>query len=198
MANKDRPFGFEPVGELLRVNYYAVQTAPVINVCINDIVVHGGTSVATPKLGQLSIIEDAQVPDGYANILGVVVATFDEDFNPIQYIAAGRVGNSTIAGYVAVADHPDQMFLAQEDGDTTPIAAASAGFNANLISATLAAPNTHSGISTMEIDSDSAANTAALNVKLINPHPDDTIATAYCRWFVYINEHHYDGTIAGL
>lgn len=200
MSAVDAPFGFQPYGEVLRVNRYAVNTAPTINVCVGDLVVGGGAIVSTPK-GYYGDIADAAVPDGNAGIIGSVVAVEDEDGAPLSYIAATRTGNGTIAGYVMVADHPDQLFIAQEDGATNAIDLAEGQQNADVIGSTLCAPNTSTGISQMQIDSDTAATTAALQVKLIRPHEDDTPAdddNPYCRWICTINEHLYDGTIAGV
>lgn len=200
MSSVDAAFGFVPYGNVLRVQRYAVNTAPTINVAVGDLVLAGGAVVSTPK-GYLMDIVDAAVPDGVATILGAVTAVEDEDGAPLSYIAAARVGNGTIAGYVMVADHPSQIFLAQEDGETNAIDLAEGSMNADMISATLCAPNTHTGMSTQEIDSDTAASTAALQIKLISPHPDDTPANDtnhYCRWICTINEHYYDGTIAGV
>ena len=193
MSSVDAAFGFAPYGPILRTSFYAVQTAPVINVCPNDLVIHGGTMVSTP-FGYMPIIEDSAVPDGNADIVGGVLACFDEDMVPIKYIVATDAGNSTIAGYVLVADHPQQLFMAQEDGTTAAIDLADCGMNANIVSATICGPNTDTGISTQEIASDTISATAALNVRCIRPHEDDTPANdinCHCRWIVQINEHHY-------
>lgn len=200
MNSTDYAFGFIPYGPILRSRIYAVLTAPTINVCINDLVVHGGTGVVTPK-GTKNAIEDGAVPDGNPSFLGGVLSVFNENMEPIQYIAPARVGNGTIAGYVLVADSPDQLYLAQEDGDTNAIDVAEMGQNADIISATLCAPNTTTFMGTQEIDSTSAGTSADLNVKLVEPHMDDTIAdddNPYARWIVQVNEHYYGDTMAGL
>lgn len=199
MSNIDRPFGFQPYGPVLRAQLYAVNTAPTINVYHNDLVRAGGSFVSTPS-GYLLMIEDGSVPDGEANILGSVLAVFDEKFDPVSYIAAGETGNGTIAGYVMVADHPDQLFIAQEDADSNAIDLAEGGMNADIVSVALCAGDTTTGISKQEIDSSSAAVTAALNVKLLHPHFADTPAVdsdVGCRYVVLINEHHYKAAVAG-
>lgn len=203
MASVDAPMGFQVYGECLRERLYAVATAPTIHVYHGDIVLHGGTAIAT-KFGTLPIIEDGAVPDGVADtqkILGAVTAVFDEHMDPVSYIAATEAGDSTVAGYVLVADHPDQLFIAQEDGVTNAIDLAEVGGNADIISVALCAGNTTTGISTQEIDSDTAAATAALDVKLHFPHPDDTVANdtnCHARWIVSINTHFFDGFNAGV
>jgi len=202
MSSVDRPMGLQLWGECLRQTLYAVQTAPVIHVYHGDLVVHGGTSLVT-RFGTMPIIIDAVVPDGTANtqkILGAVTAVFDEDMNPVKYIAATEAGDSTVAGYIMVADHPDQLFLMQEDGETNAITLSETGQNADIISVTICAGNTGTGISTQEINSDSAGATAALDVRLLYPHPDDTAeddTNHYCRWVVVINVPFYDAFHAG-
>lgn len=199
-SSVDAAFGFQPYDSVLRSNLYAVATAPTINIYHNDIVVHGGTGVSTP-IGYLPIIEGGSVPDSDAQILGTVIGIFDEDMVPVKYIAAAEAGNSTIAGYVLVADHPDQMFIAQEDGETNAIDLAEMGNNIDLIAGTLCAGNSNTGIGKMELDSSSAATTEALQFRLIKPFEDDTPAddtNHYARWIVVANEHFYRATQGGI
>lgn len=196
-AGTDAAFGFQPYGPVLRANIYAVATAPTVYIFHNDIVVHGGTGVSTPT-GYLPIIEDGSVPDSDPFILGSVLAVFDENMHPVNYITIAEAGNSTIAGYVLVADHPNQLFIAQEDGDSNAIDAAEMGNNCDLIAGTLCAGNTYTGIGKMELDSSSAGAAAALQFKLIRPHEDDTIdvdATPYNRWIVSVNEHFFHDVV---
>ena len=195
-ASIDAAFGFQPYGNVLRSNLYAVNTAPTIYIMHNDIVVHGGTGVSTP-IGYLPIIEDGSVPDSDTHILGSVLAVFDENMMPAKYIAPATAGNGTIAGYVLVADHPDQLFIAQEDGEANAIDLAEMGNNIDLIANTLCEGDTDTGLSTMELDSSSAATTAALQFRLIKPHEDDTPAddtNHYARWIVAVNEHFFNST----
>lgn len=199
-SSVDAAFGFQPYDSVLRSNLYAVATAPTINIYHNDIVVHGGTGVSTP-IGYLPIIEGGSVPDSDAQILGTVIGIFDEDMVPVKYIAAAEAGNSTIAGYVLVADHPDQMFIAQEDGEANAIDLAEMGNNIDLIAPTLCAGNSNTGIGKMELDSSSAATTEALQFRLIKPFEDDTPAddtNHYARWIVIANEHFYRATQGGI
>jgi len=199
-TNVDRPFGFQVYGELLRTNLYVVTTAPVINVFHNDIIIAEGNFLSTPY-GYMTTIADAAIPASAAPALGSVVSVFDENMYPVKYIAATRVGAGGVAGYVLIADHPMQLFLAQEDADGNAIDLADGSMNADIIATTLALGNTASGISKMEIDSDSAGNGAALMVKLVHPYMYDLPATdtdVGCRYIVQINEHYYGDTIAGI
>jgi hypothetical protein len=198
MAPYDTPFGFIPYGPTLRVNRYAVYTLPTENFSPGDIVSAGGAVVSTPK-GYLMAVEDGSTVDGDPNLLGAVVSVEDEDGLPLAYMAPARVGNGTIAGYLMIADHPDQLFIAQEEG-TTVIAITSGGLNTDIVSTALQAPNTDTGRSTMEIDSSEVATTATLQIKLLRPHEDDIpgVEGEHCRWICTINEHHYGDNYAGL
>jgi len=196
-SGTDAAFGFQPYGPVLRANLYAVPTAPTVYIFHNDIVVHGGSGVSTPQ-GYLPIIEDGSVPDSTAFILGSVLSVYDENMEPALYITIGEVGNSTIAGYVLVADDPNQLYIAQEDGGGNAIDVAEMGNNIDLIAGTFCAGNTYTGIGKMELDSDSAGAAAALQFKLIRPHEDDTIdvdATPYNRWIVSVNEHFFHDVV---
>lgn len=198
-SSSDAPFGFQPYDSVLRANLYAVQTAPTIGVYHFDLVQHGGTALST-KFGVLPIIEDGSVIDGDAQLLGSVIAIFDENMAPAKYIAAAEAGDGTVAGYIMVADHPDQLFLAQEDGATNAIDLNETGYNADVICVALNAGSSTTGLSTQQIDSDSAANTEALQVRLVKPHEDDTVAddsNPYARWVVMINEHFFGATKGG-
>ena len=199
MAAYDAPFGFVPYGPVLRVQRYAVNTAPTVNFSVGDVVSAGGAVVSTPK-GYLMDVDDAANVDGDAALLGAIVSIEDEDGAPLQYMAVARAGNSTIAGYLMIADHPDQLFIAQEDGGDNAIDLDEGSNNADIVSGTVQATGT-TYRSTQQIDSSTADTTAALQIKLIRPHEDDIPAdddNPYCRWVCVINEHYYGDTIAGV
>ena len=193
---KDAAVGFAVWDKLIRQNLYAVVTLPTVGIYLNDTVVHGAAHLATAKGGYLAIVEDANNPDGNPSLLGGVTAIFDEDMDPIKYIVALRAGDDVVAGYVMVADSPDQLFVAQEDSDSNAITLTEGGQNANIVTAS--AGSSVTGISKQEINSNTAAATAALNVKLVRPHPLDTPTEDYCRYVVQLNEHYYGDTMAGI
>lgn len=196
MANVDRPHGFTIWGELLRARLYAVNTAPTINVAVGDMVASGNTGLScTGGNGTLLMIEDANVipstPGDATPLLGVVLQCYDEKMMPCAnapsgYIAAGEVGDGTVAGYILVADHPDQQFEAQADG---AISAADIDLNHEITSATLSAPNSATGISTQEIAAAGSAVTATIPLRLYGQaYPEqDAINAAGCRWICGIN-----------
>ena len=196
MANVDSPHGFKVWGELLRARLYAVNTAPTINVAVGDMVASGNSGLSCTKgNGTLLMIEDANIipatPGDATPLLGVVLACYDENMFPYNnapsgYIAAGEVGDGTVAGYVLVADHPDQQFEAQADGAIT---AANIDLNHEITSATLSAPNSATGISTQEVAAAGSKDTATIPLRLYGQaYPElDAIDAAGCRWVVGIN-----------
>lgn len=85
-----------------------------------------------------------------------------------------------------VIDDPNQLFSIQADED---IVAADIGKNADVIGT---GGSTVTGLSTMELDSSTVANTAALNLKIVGilNTPDNAFGN-YCQVIVKINEHLY-------
>jgi hypothetical protein len=198
-ASSDTPFGLAPWGSVLRANWYGIVTANAVAMAIGDQVESVGEAVLTPLMGNLQkvITEEAGAA---GSIVGGVLSLMDSDGFPVERIAVTTTGNSTIAGYALVADHPEQQYLVKEDGDTSSIQVADVGLNAEMIS-THAAVAGNSYRSKMELDSSSVNTTATLAVKVIGVHPDDTISSAgaagnHCRFIVKINAS-YTGDITG-
>lgn len=195
MAPTDAAFGFIPWGPVLRQRLYVVNTNPTIGIYNGDPMENGGGFVSTPHGYMLDVIDDAGIANSDDDILGMVTSIFDENMDPMIYMAAARVGAGSIAGYVMVADHPDQLFVGQEDSTTNAIDLDDAGDNANIV---YAAGSSTTGRSGCEIASDTIANTISLHLQIHYPHPDDTPAedTYWCRYIVSINTHawaHGDG-----
>lgn len=194
MSNQDAAFGLRVWGECKGARLYGIATSYGTAVYIGSLMKHDGTSYATTFGGGIPgcAVEETGAA---GSLLGGVIALFDSDMDPVNYIAASTAGDGTVAGYALIADHPDQEFLMQEDGDTTPIAAASIGLNANCIGT---GGNTTTGVATSEIDSTTVNTTATLAVKILSSHPDDTIGSAYCRFIVKINAHHNASNVVGV
>ncbi|MFH0826138.1 MAG: hypothetical protein V2B18_25585 [Pseudomonadota bacterium] len=200
MSNSDAPFGFQPFGPILRAQWYPVGTAYGYSIFHNDPIQRAAapTGLVCKVFGsdtRESVI--LQATTGAAAVtLGAAMGFMDSDGDPILYLPASTTGDSVVAGYVLVADHPAQLFIAQEDGDTTPIAAANIGLNIEVIL-------THAGVastgrSRQEIDSSSVANTNTFPYRLVRSYPGDTVASAYCRWVVTPNPnaHFYSSATA--
>ena len=189
--NLDAAMGLQPWGPVLRTQLYCVQQAPTIHFFHGDPVQHGSSSLTTP-IGWLPMVEDGDIVATSDNILGAIVGIFDENMDPVAYIDVGETGNGTIAGYVSVANHPDQLYCIQEDCDGTPLAVASSEMNIDMAIPALNQGTESTGLSLAEIDSDTQAETETLMLKLHYAHPDDVIpgtSTYHTRWIVTINAH---------
>lgn len=195
MSKASAPFGFAIWQKLLRARIYAVQTAPTINVMVQDMVsTCGDGGIITAKMGLLTIIDDANIipatPGDAQPLLGSVLECFDENMDPISYIAATRAGDGTTAGYILVADHPDQVYVAQIDAAVT---AANLDLNYEIGSASLSAGNTSTGISKQYIVTSGANTTNTIPMRLLGQADttEDTTA-AYAKMICQIqHECHY-------
>jgi len=197
MSTVDHPHGFQPWGPILRARLYAVPTAPTIAFYHGDLVQAEITGVAVSKyLGAGTHIEDDAViqaaPGATIHILGTTLAIFDSNMDPLLYMPVGTVGDGTTAGYLLVADHPDQLYEAQGD---TAFALADLDLNYNVTSVALNAGDTATGISKQEIAISGAAVTTTLPIRLYGQsHPDqDTYSDVGCRMICTINPtcHYY-------
>lgn len=86
-----------------------------------------------------------------------------------------------------VLDDPNQLFIIQADED---VVQADIGKNADVVGT---GGSTVTGISTMELDSSTVANTAALNLKIVGLYevPENSLGTNFTVVVVKINEHLY-------
>jgi len=200
LTDNNAAFGFLPWGEVLRQRMYAVATEPVINIYHNDIVAHSGGGIATQKAGSLAAVAVDAVPDGSgaSALLGSVTAIFDENMKPVKRIVATEAGDGTVAGYVMVADHPQQLFVVQEDSDGNAIEQSEMGYNVDIQSQDLCDGTALTGRSLQELDSTTAANTVTLDCKLHYAHPRDTVASDYCRYIVSLNGHFFGDNAVGV
>ena len=186
MANVDRPFGFIPFGKLLSAEWYPVATKYGTAIFVGDWVEITNTGLVCKVFGgDTRLGVEIDVTGAAGDELGAVLAVLDSNGDPLSYLPASTTGDSVVAGYVLVADHPMQEFLVQEDGAVTPIAAASLGLNVAVISTHTG--NTTNGRSKQEIDSDSVNTTATLALRILRSYKDDTVGSAYCRWVVQPN-----------
>lgn len=106
---------------------------------------------------------------------------------------------ANILGTIKVMVSPDAILEMQEDGDTDPIAIADIGATFEIANG---GGSTVTGVSGMELDSDSHATTASLPLKLLqltqredNIQGDDSAAdTTHARWDVTFNNHSFRNT----
>jgi len=173
MSNENLPIGGMPVNMPygnVRARRYAVAVANATDIFIGDPVLLIDTGTVIRATG------------GAGNYLcGFVLGCFDSSGAPLGYLP------TVTAGYVLVADDPNQQFILQEDGDTTPLAAEDVGEGVDVIIGTGSTFNQRSG--TM-IDSDTVGTglTTQLRILAKQDRVNNDVG-AYCKWIVQINLH---------
>lgn len=164
MANTDSPHGFRPIGELLRVTKYLVDTDNTPTITHNDLVTQEGDGYCT-RLSSEDLV------------LGSVVCIRDENDIPIKHLITSTVAT------IYVADHPDQEFECQVNGTW-----AKAGEGANF-DITDTAGDTTTGISNQELDYSSVATTTKqVKANRLLSQPDNAVG-ADANVVVTISQH---------
>ena len=183
MANVDKAFGLRPLGNLSGTGsqkQYGYEIAD--------------NQAGAIFQGDLVTLKDGYIlqfnPSSHTAAVGV--------FNGCNYIDP-TTGKPTWSNYypgsvnitqgkiiAEVLDDPNQMFLIQNDGTS---AATNYGKNADVVGT---GGSTTNGVSAMELDSSTVANTAALNLKIVGlwNTPGNALGTNAVV-VVKINEHMY-------
>lgn len=182
MANSDRPNGLKPVKHSNgnpwngAVNQYYVPAADTFAMAVGDPVKLGSTASTD---GYPTILKVAATTDP---LVGVIVG-FRVD--PTDLNITGSYRAASTARYVLVADDPDVIFEAQEDGNMGLV-----GTNLNFPYVD-AGVNTSTGTSGVEIDSSEATtlNTAQFQVIGFKDAVDNDPTAANAKVLVRINLH---------
>lgn len=175
--------GFQPWGPVLRATRYTAASQATGH--------FRGDAVRRVAAGT---VEDAAAG---GPILGAIIGCEDSNKNPVAYVPANTSGY-----YVIVADHSDQLYIVEEDGDTTPIALADRGAAADLVLG--AGGDTATGLSSHKLDSSSAAGGTGADVqcRIIDLAPVNGNAIGntnpYPKWIVTMQEHQMGDNIAGI
>ena len=161
----DTPFGLRPYDEVKRIRPYNKTTA-IAAIYPGDAVIKAAGN--TIDVGAASSTQ----------YLGVAAM-----YSPI----------STAEANFLVYDHPDQLFVIQDDSDTTAMTSTHSGMNCDL---TVTTGDTATFQSKHELDSNTAAITAGLAMKVLGLHEieDNSYATATGnprKWIVQFNAHYY-------
>ena len=183
MANIDKAFGLRPLGNLSATGAQAQY----------------GYEIEDNQSGAIFQGDLVTIYDGYLVKFAPATHTAAVGvFNGCQYIDPttgkptwknyypGSV-NITAGKIIAdVIDDPAQLFLIQADED---IVQADIGKNADVVGT---GGSTTTGVSTMELDSSTVANTAALNLKIVGKYdvPGNALGD-FAVVVVKINEHLY-------
>ena len=173
MANIDAPFGLRPIA---KVGSAPGGTTGTTKYSIAD---NQSTAIFTGdpvKYKSDGTVEVATAGDASC---GVFMGCFYTDPTTSKPTFKSHFPASLSPGdaIAFVADDPDQLFVAQQDSDTSSLSAANINENANLI---FGSGSTTTGLSGVEIDSSSATTTATLQVRIVAGYetPSNTISTA--------------------
>lgn len=188
MANVSRPNGFRPVKYLSgapwngKFTIYAIPAAEGTATYVGDLVkLYSGD---TTDVVNYPTVSQAAASDA---CVGVVVG-FVPDYANLNAAPYRLASTLRLA---MVADDPNLLFEAQEDGAVDPIELQDLGQNINFV---VAAGSTTTGQSGMQIDSDTHGTGATLPLKLMEAKraADNELLVdgqANTRWIVKINNH---------
>jgi hypothetical protein len=167
MANIDAPFGARIIGSNGgtyngRIERFAIPATDGTATFLGDLVKLAGSATAE------GVPTIAQVTAGDTPVGIVVGFEVDGDNLTQQYRPA-----STLR-YALVNTDPNVIFIMQEDSVTSTLAATDVGNNIDVVVGT---GSTTSGLSAMELDSDTVDTTATLvvNVLGLSQEPDNAI-----------------------
>ncbi len=187
MANTDAPAGFQPVDNLSgggwtgRTRKVAFASGDSTAAFIGSLVKYSGASINN---GEIPVVTLASPAD--TKIVGAIVG-----FEPQRggdWTTYHRLASTEVIAYIP-AD-PKTLYQVQEDSDGGNIATSTAiGQNCDF---TAESGSTVTGFSTMELDSSTAANTAALPLRLhsvVERVDNDGVSTdTNATWIVSINQ----------
>ena len=174
MANVDRPHGFPPVDAWDGSNF---PTRTMIKALADT------TAVGIGDLVDISGAADTIVQGALGG--------------PFVGVAMSFGAASTLTTHPVIRLTAGTILEGQDDGDTNLIAAAGEGLNASIV---VAAANSTTGLSGMEIDSSTEANTSTLDLNLLRPAPrvGNTVGSSFADWFVRVNDLRWSDLKAGL
>jgi hypothetical protein len=187
MANVDKVNGFKPLRYLNgapwngQASRYVIPAADGTATFIGDLVKLSGTGDSTTGLP--TVVQAAASNAVVGAVVGIEVDPADLNTPVYRRASTRRV--------VFVADDPNLLFVAQEDGVSDPLEMVDVNLNVNVVVGT---GSTVTGASAMQIDSDSEATTATLPLRVVEAlqSPDNELVAAgqaYTRWVVKINNH---------
>lgn len=200
MANADAPRGLQPKRHRNGAPYngaanpYFVPSSDTDNMFIGDPVIVTGTAntgaVVTKdgdfgqayQAGTMPAVKLATAGAGN-DVTGIITSVEPSPDNGLS----NAYRKASTASVVWVADDPDLVFEAQEDSDSTNLAATDVGRNVNLASGTGSTITNRSG---WELDSSSAGTGTTIQVRLerLVNREDNAIGTN-AKWEVSILQH---------
>ncbi len=214
MANVDRANGFTPIGTLSGSPWQA--SVQAFELDGGHALVGVGDLVEMTAEGTLDILTQNASDSGVIGVMvGIVPAgegwnattgTFGSNSlsaaEPTLVGAASRSVALNTVGTILVATAPDLVMIAQEDGVSTPLTLTAVGSNVDITTGT---PDTSTGTSTQEIDSDSTGTTNTDPLRLLGLHdiPGNEFAAVdstkpWAIWKVTFANHAYSGLAVGI
>lgn len=196
--------GFRPVKHLNgspyngQVNRYMISATDAQATNVGDFVQLSDNDALVDSTGNGVYPAVERIGSGTAvPIVGVIVG-FEVDYSNLN---AGNFRAASTRRVVLVADAPDLIFAAPQDGTGGVVAAASVGLNVaiNLGTATTTAP--YAG--NMTVDSSTVATTATLPLQIMgvtaSPDQDVTSTTRPAELLVRVNTHAFQAAgVAGV
>ena len=184
MANRDIVSGFTPVGLLTGGDYFArfreieFASGDSVAAFIGDMVKLTGTVSAD---GKRPVVAQCAATDRGVGVLVSLAPDFaNESFSDIYRLASTLRKGFVCMGY-------DVLYEIQEDSEGNSIEITEAGLNASII---VAAGDTVTGVSGMEINSDTAATSNALELRLHHVSRRNGNALGnQAVWVVSLNDH---------
>jgi len=191
MANTDAAFGAVPVGTTDGSDYHGklreveFLVGDTVACGIGDFVTHQGT---TGTDGKTPVVARAAAGGALIGAIVSFVPNFSDE-GTLSSTPNHRAASTSRKAMVAWGSQV--LYVIQEDGLVTPLTAGDAGRNVDL--ATVANPNTTTGVSTMEIDSTTVLDaTAQLRLHHLSTDVDTVLGTTAdgvnANWIVSINE----------
>ena len=214
MANVDRPNGFTPIGTLSGSPWNA--SVEAFELDGGHLAMGVGDLVGMTSAGTLEQLAATATDSGIIGVMvGIVPAGCgwnatsgifgDNSLSATEPTLTGAGSRSIAAntvGTILVATAPDLIMVGQENGVTDILALDDIGSNCDITGTT---PNTTTGNSVMELDSNLAATTATLPLQLLGLHniPGNQYgavdsAAPWARWRVTFANHARSGLAVGI
>lgn len=187
MANTNAPFGFRPVGTLGSAGYCGqVETFTVVSGDTTAIGIGDPVCLASSSANAdgLATVRRATVGDV---VVGVMVGVKPL---PTDLTVTYRKASTAMEVYVDV--DPNTIYEVQEDSDTSDVAVASIGLNADFILGTV---STATGNGKTCLDSSSVDTTTTLGLRIlrVSSRPDNDITASYKKLIVQFNQARFRG-----
>jgi len=187
MANVDSPFGAVAIGTSDGSDYHGKMreveflAADAVAAFIGDFVTLTGT---TGTDGFTPVVAQAAAGDSVIGVLVSLVPTFEDEGS---LTLNNRLASTARKGYVLFGS--DVLYTMQEDSVGGALVAADQGLNVDIV---VAAGDTITGISAMEIDSSTILQaTGQLRLRRVDRGPDNELGIN-AKWVVNINENQDD------